>query len=49
MESYKFLQNYNLKFNKIASPMLTNYELAKTIAKIKLKHLFQLACLLWMK
>ena len=37
MESYKFLQNYNLKFNKIASPMLTNYELAKTIAKDKIK------------
>lgn len=37
IESYKFLQNYNLKFNKIASPMLTNYELAKTIAKDKIK------------
>ena len=37
MKSYKFLQNYNLKFNKIASPMLTNYELAKAIAKDKVK------------
>ena len=37
MKSYKFLQNYNLKFNKIASPMLTNYELAKAIAKDQVK------------
>ena len=37
MDSYKFLQNYNLNFNKIASPMLTNYELVKAIAKDKIK------------
>ena len=37
IKSYKFLKNYNLKFNKIASPMLTNYELARAIAKDKIK------------
>jgi len=37
IESYKFLQNYNLKFNKIASPMLTNLKLANIIAKDQIK------------
>ena len=33
--SNNFLKKYNLKFNKIASPMLTNFELLKSVAKQK--------------
>jgi len=35
LESQKFLQQYNLKYNKIASALLTNLELLKIIAKEK--------------
>ena len=31
--SNNFLKKYKLKFNKIASPMLTNFELLKSVAK----------------
>ena len=37
INSYKFLRNYNLNFNKIASPMLTNYSLLEHVAKDGLK------------
>jgi N-acetylneuraminate synthase len=33
IDSQLFLQQYNFKHNKVASAMLTNYELLKTIAK----------------
>ena len=33
--SNNFLKKYKLKFNKIASPMLTNFELLKSVAKQK--------------
>ena len=33
IDSQLFLQNYNLKYNKIASAMLTNQELLKIVAK----------------
>ena len=36
-----FLSRYNLKYNKIASPMLTNIGLLKAIAKEKDLHLYQ--------
>ena len=39
VDSQKFLRKYNLKFNKIASAMLTNIELLKTVAEEK-KHCF---------
>ena len=39
IDSQLFLQNYNLKYNKIASAMLTNHELLRTIAEEK-KHTF---------
>ena len=35
LESLKFLKRFNLKYNKVASPMLTNLELIKEIAKEK--------------
>ena len=38
-DSQKFLQNYNLKFNKIASAMLTHKKLLETVANEK-KHTF---------
>ena len=37
--SQKFLQNYDLKYNKIASAMLTNHKLLEVVAKEK-KHTF---------
>jgi len=39
IESQKFLRKYNLKYNKVASPMLTNIPLLETIAEEK-KHTF---------
>lgn len=39
IESQEFLKQYNLKFNKVASAMLTHTELLKNIAKEK-KHTF---------
>ena len=33
IESQKFLQQYNLKYNKIASPLLNNVELLEIVAK----------------
>ena len=38
-DSQKFLQNYNLKYNKIASAMLTNHKLLEIVANEK-KHTF---------
>ena len=38
-ESQKFLQQYNMKYNKIASPMLTHYELLQLVA-VEKKHTF---------
>ena len=37
IQSQKFLRRYNLTFNKVASPMLTNHSLLETIAKEKKK------------
>ena len=37
LESLKFLRQFNLRYNKVASPMLTNLKLLKAIAKEK-KH-----------
>jgi len=37
VDSQKFLRKFNLKFNKIASPMLGNFPLIKTIAEEKKK------------
>lgn len=37
INSYKFLKNYKLNFNKIASPMLTNYSLLEHVARDGLK------------
>lgn len=34
-ESQKFLRQYELKYNKVASPMLTNFELLETMASEK--------------
>lgn len=39
IESQKFIKNFNCKFNKIASAMLTNYNLIKEVASEK-KHTF---------
>ena len=39
IESQKFIKNFNCKFNKIASAMLTNYNLIKQVASEK-KHTF---------
>jgi N-acetylneuraminate synthase len=39
VDSQIFLRNYNLKYNKVASAMLTNIDLLKTIAEEK-KHTF---------
>ena len=39
VESLKFLKKYNCAYNKIASPMLTNYELINEVAK-EGKHTF---------
>ena len=39
VESLKFLKKYNCVYNKIASPMLTNYELINEVAK-EGKHTF---------
>lgn len=39
MDSQKFLQQYELKYNKIGSPMITNLELLKMVAK-EGKHTF---------
>ena len=39
IESQKFLRQYNLKYNKIASPMLTHHELLQLVAEEK-KHTF---------
>jgi len=39
IDSQQFLQQYNLKYNKIASAMLTNYDLLKVVAEEK-KHTF---------
>jgi len=33
IESQKFLRQYNLKYNKIASPMLTHHELLQLVAE----------------
>ena len=33
IDSVKFLNKYNLKYNKIASAMLTNFNLLKAVAK----------------
>ena len=38
LESNSFLHTYKLKYNKIASPMLTNLELLKAVAKQKRLH-----------
>ena len=35
LDSQSFLRNYNLKHNKIASPMLTNFELLNAVAEEK--------------
>ena len=40
LRSQKFLQDYNLPFNKVASPMLTFLELLEMIAKEKKKNLY---------
>ena len=37
LKSQKFIQNYDLKFNKIASPMLTNIELLEIVSLEKRK------------
>jgi N-acetylneuraminate synthase len=37
IQSQKFLRQYNLPFNKVASPMLTNYPLLEMIAKERKK------------
>jgi N-acetylneuraminate synthase len=37
IQSQKFLKRYNLPFNKVASPMLTNYPLLEMIAKERKK------------
>lgn len=42
VDSQLFLRNYNLKYNKVASAMLTNIDLLKTIAEEKNIHLSQL-------
>ena len=42
--SQTFLSKYDLKFNKIASPMLGNFPLIKQVADEKRKLLFLLAC-----
>jgi len=39
IESQKFLQKFKCKYNKIASAMLTNYQLCEIVAKEK-KHTF---------
>ena len=39
VDAQKFLQQYNLKYNKVPSAMLTNFELLKIIAEEK-KHTF---------
>ena len=39
IDAQKFLRQYKLKYNKVPSAMLTNYELLKTIAEEK-KHTF---------
>ena len=39
-DSQKFLQNYNLKYNKIASAMLTHHKLLEIVANEK-KHTFK--------
>ena len=39
IESQKFLRQYNLKYNKIASPMLTHHEFLQLVAEEK-KHTF---------
>jgi len=39
IDAQKFLRQYNLKYNKVPSAMLTNFELLKTIAEEK-KHTF---------
>ena len=39
IDSQLFLRQYNLKYNKVASPMLTNHELVRMIAEEK-KHTF---------
>lgn len=37
LESFRFIQQYELKFHKVASPMITNIDLLKLIAKDKKK------------
>lgn len=40
IDSQKFLRHYNLKYNKIASAMLTHRELLEMVAEEKNTHLF---------
>ena len=44
LKSQDFLANYNLNYNKVASPMMGHKPLLKKIAKEKKKHLSQLEC-----
>ena len=44
LESNKFLKQYKLKYNKVASAMLTNLKLLEEISKQKGILLFQPVC-----
>ena len=44
IDSLNFLKQYNLKYNKVPSAMLTNLDLLKAIAKEKNTHSYQLGC-----
>ena len=44
MDSLVFLKQFNLKFNKVASAMITDLELLKAISSEKNTHLFLLEC-----
>ena len=49
VDSQIFLRKFDLKFNKVASPMMGNFPLLRKIAEERKKLLFQLACALLMK
>ena len=40
VDSQKFLRQFNLKFNKVASPMMGNFPLLKEIALEKKKNIY---------
>ena len=44
LESLNFLENYNLKYNKIASAMIVDHNLLNEVAKKKYTPLFPLEC-----